>query len=520
LGRSQPSTLELGLGGLCLGSGIGLMHYLGMAAVKLDATISYDSTLVALSVAIAIVVSCVALGVFSKVRGSKSLTSLSQRFGVSVLLGGAIPIMHYVGMAATRFSLFSSNASSALNSATSGITSLALANSTTQITWSVIVTLTTVGLLGLSLVSSLLDKRLSEERERSAALQESRQQLQASLEAQLELTKVAEERYQQLQAALQELKDTQSQMIQGEKMASLGRLVAGVAHEMNNPVGFVHGNLKYVEDYTNSLIEFAEFCRDRHAESDAEISAQWDDNDIDFLMGDLPKMLSSMRNGTQRIESIVKSLESFSGLNKSGEKRVSIQDIIEPVLVLLEGRLQRGIVSIDVEKNVAETAQLPLINCYPKDLSQVFLGILDNAADAIEREARSPESSHFDQRSPKIELSVAPLEDGQNSYILVVVTNNGPPIPLEIQEKIFDPFFTTKGVGEGTGIGLSVAYQTIVYQHHGDLWCESDGDRTSFYIQLPLDCEEQSDKPSMELAGEVSGEVGGEVSKIEALTAG
>ncbi|MEM9246260.1 MAG: HAMP domain-containing sensor histidine kinase, partial [Cyanobacteria bacterium P01_F01_bin.153] len=179
------------------------------------------------------------------------------------------------------------------------------------------------------------------------------------------------------------------------------------------------------------------------------------------------------------------------GINKSDTKQVSINDILEPVLVLLEGRFQRGVTTIALESNIPEQGQIPSINCYPKDLSQVLLGILENAADAIEKEVRSPDSRHFEQRSPKIEISAYFINRDQNPCVEIVISNNGPAIPLHIQEKIFDPFFTTKDVGEGTGIGLSVAYQTIAYQHQGKVWCESNRDHTSFYIQLPLDRERQ-----------------------------
>ena len=281
-----------------------------------------------------------------------------------------------------------------------------------------------------------------------------------------------EQRTEELTAAIHELKHTQTQLIQTEKMSSLGQMVAGVAHEINNPVNFIHGNLEYANQYIINLLNLLRLYQQEYPQPTEVIAEEIAEIELDFLREDLLKLLESMKIGSERIRQIVLSLRNFSRLDEAQMKLVDIHEGIENTLLILNSRLKHG---IEVIKNYGE---LPEIECYPAQLNQVFMNILVNAIDALEE---SVDNSHKG-KIPQILIQTQKLD---NSQILVRICDNGPGISPAIQSKLFDPFFTTKAPGKGTGIGLAICYQ-IVEKHRGKIKIISSlGRGAEFAIALP-----------------------------------
>jgi signal transduction histidine kinase len=281
-----------------------------------------------------------------------------------------------------------------------------------------------------------------------------------------------EERTQELTRTLEELRQTQAQLIQTEKMSSLGQVVAGVAHEINNPVNFIHGNIKYLSDYTEELLAIIRLYQQRCTSLDPEIQDRLEDTDLEFVASDLPKIMSSMKMGTERIRQIVLSLRNFSRLDEAEMKAVDIHEGIDSTLLILNHRLKQGI------EVIKQYEDLPKIACYPAGLNQVFMNILANAIDALE------EGPNAGRPAPAIVIQTERVDSG---HIRVVIRDNGPGIPPEIMGKLFDPFFTTKPVGSGTGLGLSICYQ-IVEKHRGKIEVSSpSGQGAEFAVVLPVD---------------------------------
>jgi len=294
-----------------------------------------------------------------------------------------------------------------------------------------------------------------------------------------ELERRVEERTAELRQALEHLKQTQTQLIQSEKMSSLGQLVAGVAHEINNPVNFISGNLAYAKEYTKQLLELMALYEKHCPNGVAEIEEFAEEIEIDFIRQDLPKLISSMHMGTERIREIVLNLRNFSRLDEADIKPVDIHEGIESTLVILKHRLKAA--KIELIKNYG---QLPKVECYAGTLNQVFMNLLANAIDALDEYRHQKEKAGVERVSGRIEIHTEVLNSDR---ILVLIRDNGAGIPLKVQQRIFDPFFTTKPVGKGTGLGLSISYQIVVDKHRGALRCESEpGTGTAFYIEIPI----------------------------------
>ncbi|MBH8562908.1 AAA family ATPase [Nostoc sp. CENA67] len=299
---------------------------------------------------------------------------------------------------------------------------------------------------------------------------------------------------QHLQQALQQLQQTQTQLIQTEKMSSLGQLVAGVAHEINNPVNFINGNLVHTTNYLQDLLQLVEDYEQNYPHPAAGILARQEAIDLEFLKEDLPKTLESMKMGANRIRQIVLSLRNFSRLDEAEMKQVDIHEGIDSTLLILQHRFKEkaGRPRIEVYKDYI---QLPKLECYPGQLNQVFINILTNAIDAIDQEyENSHVSCKLDQKNGKVVQAIADLptihirtEQLDFDRVVIQITDNGPGMTEEVRRRIFDPFFTTKPVGSGTGLGLSICYQTIVEKHRGQLKCKSAlGQGTQFTIEIPI----------------------------------
>ncbi|KOR34585.1 MULTISPECIES: sensor histidine kinase [Planktothricoides] len=287
----------------------------------------------------------------------------------------------------------------------------------------------------------------------------------------------------ELNQTLKKLQETQAYLVQSEKMSSLGQMIAGIAHEINNPVNFIHGNLTYVKQYTDDLLQVINLYETECPDISPEMQEEIAEIELDYLKDDLPKILQSMRGGTDRIRAIVLSLRNFSRLDESDLKAVNIHEGIDSTLLILQSRLhensQRPEIAI-----IKEYGELPLVECYAGQLNQVFMNILANGIDALDKlsSERSFAENQGDPLWIKISTEVLP-----ENWVNIKILDNGIGIPEELRSRIFDPFFTTKDVGKGTGLGLSISYQIVVEKHGGKLFCESSSDRgISFVISLPI----------------------------------
>ncbi|NET78411.1 ATP-binding protein [Okeania sp. SIO1F9] len=290
-----------------------------------------------------------------------------------------------------------------------------------------------------------------------------------------------EERTIELTKALQQLKQAQSQLVQTEKMSSLGKMVGGVAHEINNPVSFIYGNTDYAKQYVRDLLQLIDLYQQHYPQPKPEIQEYIEEIDLDFLAEDFVKVLSSMKNGAERIKHIVQSLRNFSRLDESEIKFVNLEEGIEDTLVILNYQIQH----IKVIKNYGN---LSLVECYAAQINQVFLDIIFNAIDAI-NESESQFQDHQLDFVPTLKIQTEKIESDR---VKISFWNNGPIIPAKIIEKLFDPFFTTKPVGQGTGLGLTNCYQ-IIQQHCGQIEVISNSEQgTEFTITLPTKMSDQT----------------------------
>jgi signal transduction histidine kinase len=285
--------------------------------------------------------------------------------------------------------------------------------------------------------------------------------------------RIAQEQAAKLEVTLCELQQAQTQLIQAEKMSSLGQMVAGIAHEINNPISFIFGNLTYTEEYTGKLMKLLQMYRDEYPEPSPAIQEEIEVLELDFLLDDLPKMLSSMQVGATRIRDIVRSLRNFSRLDESDMKKVNIHEGIDSTLMILEHRLKvqpdRPAIQI-----VKEYGQLPLVECYAGLLNQVFMNIIANAIDVLQQPLENPGII-------RIRTEV------EGTLAVIRIADNGAGITDRVKQRIFDPFYTTKRIGSGMGMGLAISHSIIVEKHKGEIQCFSVvGKGTEFRIEIPI----------------------------------
>ncbi len=286
----------------------------------------------------------------------------------------------------------------------------------------------------------------------------------------------------QLAAALDELQTTHSQLVQSEKMSSLGLLIAGVAHEINNPVSFIHGNLAYLKDYTQDLLHLLTLYQQHYPNPVPEIQQETQENELDFLAEDLPKILSSMSIGVERICQIVQSLRNFSRHDDSQMKPMNLHEGIDSTLLILNHRL-KGNGEMPPIEIIKQYGNLPPVECFAGPINQVFMNILSNAIDALDDVNSQLTFEQMSENPSQIEICTEVV----GNFVEIKISDNGPGITEEVKQRIFDTFFTTKPIGKGTGMGLSISYQIIVERHQGKLYCTSElGKGTEFTIKMPI----------------------------------
>lgn len=282
----------------------------------------------------------------------------------------------------------------------------------------------------------------------------------------------------------QALQQTQLQLVQQEKLSSLGQLVAGVAHEINNPVNFIYGNLAPAQEYAQNLFELLQLYQTELPQPSADIQEKQEAIGLEFARHDFPRLLKSMQVGTERIRGIVLSLRIFSRLDEAEVKPVDLLEGIDSTLMIVGHRLKSNGAQPEIKISVQTQHEVPPVICYAGQLNQVFMNLITNAIDALEEYDQTRSLAAIKQSPSTIHIDLKLSTPG---WVAIHIRDNGPGIPAAIQTKIFDPFFTTKSVGKGTGLGLSISHQIIVEKHNGKLWCHSQlGEGTEFVIEIPV----------------------------------
>lgn len=328
-----------------------------------------------------------------------------------------------------------------------------------------------------------LKQGIAEHKRTEAALRQSKTRLK-------EQAKQLEAETQHATALLQQLQRTQTQLIQTEKMSSLGQLVAGVAHEINNPVGFIYCNLDYATCYIKDLMRLVELFCFHYPKPVAQIQAEMKSVDFDFLMSDLPKLLSSMKVGANRLRKIVLSLQNFLRVEQVEIKPIDIHEGIDSTLMLLQHRLKATAECPEITI-LKKYGSVPLVEGYAGQLNQVFMNLLTNAIDVLETSSNAwdiPRNITISTSVKEIQKEFPGSGIEENvPHVVIRIADNGPGISEEVYRKLFDPFFTTKPVGKGPGLGLSISYQIVVEKHGGQLTCNSEpGKGAEFLVMIPI----------------------------------
>ncbi len=343
-----------------------------------------------------------------------------------------------------------------------------------------------VGQLEMRLTLQQLTKEVDEKEAAQSALEQANASLEARVE---ERTQVIQQKSEALKEALEELQHTQSHLVHSEKIASLGQLVAGVAHEINNPLGFISGSVGHTQSYTADLIELLKLYQDTYGEENESIAELSEEIGPDFIIDDLTKMLESMDMGAERIIEIVRSLSSFSRQEQPGLHPANLHMGIDNTLMLLGHRLRMASSNRPPIEVVKHYSDIPEINCDIGQLNQVFMNLLANSVDAFEVDQQQR------VEHPTITIATA-LVDNQ---VVISITDNGAGMPESVVQSMFRPFFTTKETGKGTGLGLSISRKVIERKHKGEIICESQlGKGTTFILKIPSDLPMESPEAALE----------------------
>ena len=312
---------------------------------------------------------------------------------------------------------------------------------------------------------------------------------------QKKLEQEVSERTAHLTEALENLQRTQVQLVQSEKLSSLGQLVAGVAHEINNPVNFIYGNLMHARSSTEDLLRLVESIQQCYPNLNPAIQQQMEAMDFDFLKQDLPELFSSMEVGADRIRKIILSLSNFSRLDESEKRAVDLHEGIDSTLMILKSRLKAKPERPKI-LTIKDYGKIPKVICYPSQLNQVFMNLLSNAIDALEDAYENRKSNPEATNNCDLQIRLH-TECLNKNWVRICIADNGPGIPEALRSQLFEPFFTTKPPGRGTGLGLSISHQIVVEKHGGRILCNSiDGKGTEFAIEIPL--KQQADLPKSE----------------------
>lgn len=299
-----------------------------------------------------------------------------------------------------------------------------------------------------------------------------------------DLEQRVQQRTAEVTETLQELKRAQLQLVQNEKLSVLGQLVAGIAHEINNPVGCISGNLKQAILAMKDIVDYLHLYQTKFPDPDKELQQAAEELDIEFLLDDLPKMFMSMQMGVERICNLSTSLRTFSRADADTKICADIHEGIESTLMILQHRLnaQENRPAIQVIKNYGD---IPKINCYLGQLNQVFMNILANAIDALEDMSQERSYEAIKAMPNQITITTELKDDGQSA--VVRIADNGVGMTEEVKQRLFDYLFTTKPVGKGTGLGMTIAHQIITEKHRGMIAVNSkQGEGTEFIIALPI----------------------------------
>ncbi|MEM6402517.1 MAG: ATP-binding protein [Cyanobacteria bacterium P01_D01_bin.116] len=294
--------------------------------------------------------------------------------------------------------------------------------------------------------------------------------------------KELKQRTQELEQTLVKLQSTQSQLIQTEKISQLGQLVAGVAHEVNNPVSFISGNLSHAKEHIKDLIHLLNSYRLEFPSPGNIIEEEAEEIDLEYLLEDLPKIVSSMKLGTDRIKDIMLSLRNYSRTSSDEKKAANLHEGIDTTLMILSHRLKAKPERPEIEI-VKSYADLPLVECYYGQINQVLMNLLSNAIDSLDESNQGKSYEEISQNPNTITITTA----ANDNSVTIIIADNGTGIPIQVKQKLFDAFFTTKVEGKGTGLGLSISHQIITEKHGGTLECiSSPGNGAKFVIQIPV----------------------------------
>lgn len=292
-----------------------------------------------------------------------------------------------------------------------------------------------------------------------------------------------EQKVAEVSLAYDDLKQMQIKLIQSEKLSSLGQIVTGIAHEINNPVNFIYGNLIHASQYNQEVLKLIRLYQEEYPNPTPSIQAELENIDLDFIHDDLLKLLNSMDVGVQRIREILKSMRIFSRVYEADMKAVNIHEAINSTLTLLNYRLKAKLEHPGIEV-VKEYCQLPPVECYPGQLNQVFMNIISNAIDALDEYNQQRSFADIQKQPSRIQIRTKMIED---QWVAIHIVDNGSGISEEVKEKLFDPFFTTKAIGKGAGLGLSISHQIVVEKHGGSLYYQSTPEKeTEFVIKIPI----------------------------------